>query len=82
MELAGAPVEWRALRNLGAHLLGCLGEHHLHKAASTPGEQDGRGEHLRLCGVDWEEGVVVGDGGHDAGWGRRASHGGETERMA
>jgi hypothetical protein len=33
MELAGAPAEWQALR----------------KATSTPGEQEGRGEHLRLA---------------------------------
>jgi hypothetical protein len=34
-------------------------ERHLRKAASTPDEQDGRGEHLRLRGVDWEEGHVI-----------------------
>ena len=41
MELTGVPAEWRALRDLG--------EHHLREAASTPGEQDGGGEHLRLA---------------------------------
>jgi hypothetical protein len=49
MKLAGAPVGWRALCDLGEHLLGGLGEHQLCEATSNHGEQDGSSEHLRLA---------------------------------
>jgi hypothetical protein len=49
MKLAGALVGWRALCDLGEHLLSGLGEHLLCEAASNHGEQDGSNEHLCLA---------------------------------
>jgi hypothetical protein len=76
MELTGAPMEWRALCDLGEHLLSGLGEHHLHEAASNPSEQDGRGEHLWLRAA-WIERKAACLGGRrrDGRWSARRGMG-------
>jgi hypothetical protein len=60
MELAGAPAEWRALHDLGEHILGGLSEHHL-REATTPLASRMAG--MSTCGWRawiWKEGHVIG----------------------
>jgi hypothetical protein len=60
MELAGAPAEWQALRDLGEHILGGLGEHHLREATTLLAS---RMAGVSTCGWHawiWKEGHVIG----------------------
>jgi hypothetical protein len=60
MELVGAPAEWRALHDLGEHILVGLGEHHL-REATTP--MASRMVGVSTCGWRawiWKEGHVIG----------------------